>query len=55
MADGTQDCSEVERLSICEWYINNDVEICKDFLGFVKLAKMNAQYIIDVKIPSLQR
>ena len=50
----TKDCSEVEQLSICVRYVNNDAEVCKDFLGFLKLEKMDAQSIIDVIIPSLQ-
>ena len=39
----------------CVRYVNNDAELCEDFLGFLKLEKMEAQSIIDVMIPSLQR
>ena len=45
-ADETQDFPEVEQLRI-----NNDAEVCEDFLGFLKLISI----IVDVMIPSLPR
>ena len=47
MADETQDCSTAEQLSICVRYVNDIGEICEDFIGFIKLEKMDAQSISD--------
>ena len=54
IVDETQDGSEVDQFSICAWYVNNDAEVCEDFLGFMKLEKIDTQSITDVMIPSLQ-
>ncbi len=47
LADETQDCSTTEQLSICVRYVSNVGEVCEDFIGFIKLEKMDAQGIAD--------
>ena len=42
MADETQDCSSTEQLSICIRYVSDSGEVQEDFMGFVKLERMNA-------------
>ena len=45
MADETQDCSSTEQLTMCSRFVNKDYEVCKEFLGFVKLASMDAETV----------
>ena len=45
MPDETQDCSDVEQLSICARFVNTKCEVCEEFLGFVKLRSLNAETI----------
>ena len=54
MADETQDCSTTEQLSICVRYVSSENEVCEEFIGFVKLEKMDAQTITDTLINALQ-
>ena len=54
MADETQDCSTTEQLSICVRYVSDGGEICEDFVGFVKLQKMDAQSISDTLLSSVE-
>ena len=54
MADETQDCSTTEQVSICVRYINTVRETCEDFIGFVKLEKMDAQSIADTLLSTAQ-
>ena len=42
MADETQDCSDVEQLSICARFVNKNCEVCEEFLGFLKLTNLDA-------------
>ncbi len=54
MADETLDCSTTEQLSICVRYVSDTGEICEDFIGFVKLKKMDAQSISDKLLSSVE-
>ncbi len=54
MADETQDCSTLEQLSICVRYVNSVGEICEDFLGFVKLEKMDAESIANALLSTVE-
>ena len=54
MADETQDCSTTEQLSICVRYVSDGGEISEDFVGFVKLQKMDAQSIADTLLSSVE-
>ena len=47
MSDETQDCSMTEQVSICIRYVGDSGEVCEDFMGFVKIEKMDAQSIAD--------
>ena len=51
----TQDCSMSEQVSICIRYITDVGDICADFMGFVKLDKMDAQTIADTLISTVQQ
>lgn len=55
MADETTDVSSTEQMSICIRFVNEELEVCEEFLGFVKLTKMDAQSIFNVLIPTLER
>lgn len=50
-----QDCSVSEQLSICVRYVNAVGEICKDFVGFVKLKQMDAQTIADTLLSTVDK
>ncbi len=52
MADETEDLSNTEQVSICARFVNN-CEVYEEFLGFVKIAKMNAQTIADALLSTL--
>ncbi|XP_028395696.1 52 kDa repressor of the inhibitor of the protein kinase-like [Dendronephthya gigantea] len=54
MADETTDVSSTEQMSICIRFVNSKLEVCEEFLGFVKLTKMDAQSVYDVLIPTLE-
>ena len=54
MADETQDCSTTEQLSICVQYIKPVGEIYEDFLGFVKLEKMDAENIANALLSTVE-
>ncbi|CAB4030963.1 Hypothetical predicted protein [Paramuricea clavata] len=54
MADETTDVSAMEQMSICIRFVNSNMEVCEEFLGFVKLTKMDAQSVFDVLIPTLK-
>ena len=54
MADETTDVSSTEQMSICIRFVNKELEVCEEFLGFVKLIKMDAQSIFNVLIPTLE-
>ena len=54
MADETQDCSTTEQMSICIRYVNNANEVGEDFMGFVKVERMDAQSIADTLISTVQ-
>ena len=54
MADETTDVSATEQMSICIRFVNSNMEVCEEFLGFVKLTKMDAQSVFDVLIPTLE-
>ena len=54
LADETQDCSTTEQVSVCIRYINTRGDVCEDFLGFVKLEKMDAQSIADLLLSTVQ-
>ena len=43
----TQVCSATEQLSICIRYVSDSGEVREDFIGFVKLERMDAQSIRD--------
>ena len=44
----------VPQLSICVRYVNTVGEICEDFVGFVKLEKMDAESIADTLLSTAQ-
>ena len=54
MADETTDVSATEQMSICIRFVNGNMEVCEEFLGFVKLTKMDAQSVFDVLISTLE-
>ena len=54
MADETQDCSTTEQVSICVRYVSNSGEICEDFMGFVKVEKMDAKTKADTLLTTVQ-
>ena len=54
MADETTDVSATKQMSICIRFVNSNMEVCEEFLGFVKLTKMDAQSVFDVLIPTLE-
>ena len=54
LADETQDCSTTEQLSICVRYVSNVGEVCEDFIGFIKLEKIDAQSIADTLLSSIK-
>ena len=54
MADETTDVSTMEQMSICIRFVNSNMEVCEEFLGFVKLTNMDAQSVFDVLIPTLK-
>ena len=45
LANKTQDCSDVEQLSIFARFVNKSCEVCEEFLGFVTLASVDAETI----------
>lgn len=54
MADETQDCFITEQLSICARYLSTENKVCQEFVGFVKLERLDAQTIANTLIHSLQ-
>ena len=54
LADETQDCSSSEQVSVCVRYIDARGDVNEDFLGFVKLEKMDAQIIADILLSTIQ-
>lgn len=52
IADETQDCSE--QLSLCIRYVLDSGEIREEFMGFVKLERMDAQSISDTLLSAVQ-
>lgn len=54
MADETQDCSTTEQMSICVRYVSTLDEVCEDFIGFVKLEKMDAHDIADTLLSTVE-
>ena len=55
IADETQDCSSTEQLSICIRYVNYLGEVREDFMGFVKLERMDAQTISETLLSTVQK
>ena len=55
MSDETQDCSMTEQVSICIRYVGDSGEVCEDFMGFVKIEKMDAQSIADKLLSTIQQ
>ena len=55
MADETQDCSTTEQVSISVRYVDVNYEICEDFLGFIKVKKMDAQTIAKELLETLEK
>ena len=39
IADETQDCSTTEQINLCVHYTNSENEVCKEFVGFIKVEK----------------
>ncbi|XP_068759728.1 zinc finger MYM-type protein 1-like [Montipora capricornis] len=54
MADETQDCSTTEQLSLCVRYLSSKNEVCEEFIGFVRLEKLDAHTIADTLLHALQ-
>lgn len=54
MADETQDCSTTEQLSMCAISQQKKNEVCEEFIGFVRLEKLDAQTIVDTLLHALQ-
>ena len=55
IADETQDCSATEQLSICIRYVSDFGKVREDFMGFVKLERMDAQSISDTLLGTVQK
>ena len=55
IADETQDCSATEQLSICIRYVNDSGEVHEDFMGFVKLDRMDAKTISETLLDTVQK
>ena len=55
IADETQDCSATEQLSICIRYVSGSGEVPEDFMGFVKLERMDAKTISDTLLTTVQK
>ena len=55
IADETQDCSTTEQVSICTRYISSVGDTCEDFMGFIKIKKMDAQSIADALLSTIQQ
>lgn len=53
MADETQDYTTTEQLSLCERYLSSK-NGCEEFIGFVRLEKLDAQTIADTLLQALQ-
>ena len=53
MVDDTTDVSATEQMSICIRFLDSNMEVCEESLGFVKLTKMDVQSVFDVLIPTL--
>ena len=49
-----QDCSTTEQLSMCAISQQKKNEVCEEFIGFVKLEKLDAQTIVDTLLHALQ-
>ena len=54
MADETEDLSSMEQVSICIRFVS-DGEVFEEFLGFINIAKMDAQTIADALVSTLQK
>ena len=54
LADETKDCSSSKQVSVCVRYIDARGDVNEEFLGFVKLEKMDAQTIPDVLLSTVQ-
>ena len=54
MADETQDCSTTEQLSLCVRFLSSKNEVFEEFIGFVRLEKLDAQTIADTLLHILQ-
>jgi hypothetical protein len=54
MADETEDISSMEQISICARFVSN-CEVYEEFLGFINIAKMDAQTIADALLSTLQK
>ena len=52
MADETEDVSNMEQASVCARFVPN-YEVYEDLLGFVAVAKMDAQTFTDVLLSTL--
>ena len=55
MADETQDYSTSEQVSICARFVNKDLEVCEEFLGFLKVTRMDSQTIAEAILDALRR
>ena len=53
IADETQDCWTTDQISLCIRYTNSDNEVCEEFVGFIKVEKMDTQSISDALISAL--
>ena len=53
IADETQDWSSTEQVSLCIRYTSNVNKFCEEFVGFIKVEKMDAQSISDALISAL--
>ena len=55
-ADETTDVSVTEQLSLCVRYIDQStMEVCEDFLGYMRLEKCDAESIAGVITETLQK
>ena len=52
MADETEDVSNMEQVSVCARFVHN-YEVYEELLGFVAVAKMDAQTIADALLSTL--
>ena len=55
LADETQDISTCEQVSLCIRFVSHNLDVCEEFVGFVKISKMDATSIAGAIVSTLQK